>query len=542
MTRFDRLSLLLVTGLAAFLRIPGIDARGRFDSDQGKDMLTLVAFTRDGVVPLLGPKTSVGEFHHGAFYYFLLAPASALSNGDPVAVTAFLALLGIAAVALTWWLARSIAGPLAGALAGILIAVSPAAIEQSTFIWNPNPIPFFAVLSLAAAWRARSATTTHGVAGWWALSIGAAGAVFELHILGVEFLLAMLVLCLLAARRDRRVWAGFAGGVAIVGVLLVPLVLFELGSGFLETRRMIVYLVADSGGSTGGPVSALAFTLLRVVGWPLVGVVTNVPEVAAVLLAVVVGLTAVGIMRARAAGRRDELAALVRFVGILVFSTVALAFAAPSLQRVVAGLPNDHYHAFLDPIVVMLLAIPAARLLEAALDRFRAARGAGARAGAGALLPAVASLAIAAGLAALVALEANRKPPHVDPDGGWVAARAAGERIVTKAGGIPGVLVSLPEFKSADGIRFPIQEAFRRLGGSSGAAVTTVVIVCDRLFETAIGAACGGPAEDRFMFGDGTGLTDPDTGVSPDPDGSLLDRFAASNRTWISIYRPVVTP
>ena len=102
MSRFDRLSLLLVTAVAALLRLPGIDARGAFDADQGHDMRTLVAFTRDGLVPLLGPKTSVGEFHHGAFYYFLLAPAAAISNGDPVAVTAFIALLGIGAVVLTW--------------------------------------------------------------------------------------------------------------------------------------------------------------------------------------------------------------------------------------------------------------------------------------------------------------------------------------------------------------------------------------------------------------------------------------------------------
>ena len=58
--------------------------------------------------------------------------------------------------------------------------------------------------------------------------------------------------------------------------------------------------------------------------------------------------------------------ALAWLVGILAWSTVALAFAAPSLQRVVAGLPNDHYHAFLDPIVVILLAVPVAALLERA--------------------------------------------------------------------------------------------------------------------------------------------------------------------------------
>jgi len=96
-TRFDALALTASVVVAALLRIPGIEARGRFDADQGHDMLTLLRFTQDGVVPLLGPKTSVGEFHHGAFYYYLLAPSAAASNADPLAVTLFLALLGIAA-------------------------------------------------------------------------------------------------------------------------------------------------------------------------------------------------------------------------------------------------------------------------------------------------------------------------------------------------------------------------------------------------------------------------------------------------------------
>ena len=40
-------------------------------------MLVLRGLVRDGVVPLLGPPTSIGDFHHGAWYYYLLSPAAA---------------------------------------------------------------------------------------------------------------------------------------------------------------------------------------------------------------------------------------------------------------------------------------------------------------------------------------------------------------------------------------------------------------------------------------------------------------------------------
>jgi hypothetical protein len=516
MTRFDWLALAGVGATAALLRLPGIDTRARFDADQGHDMLTLVAFTRDGIVPLLGPKTSVGEFHHGAFYYFLLAPAAALSNGDPVAVTAFLALLGIAAVALTWWLARAIAGPLAGFIAGLLLAVSPAAIEQSTFIWNPNPIALFAVLSLAAAWHARSG----GRPAWWSVALGAAGAVVQLHVLGVVFLIGILAVGLLELRRDRAIGVGLLGGVGIIVLLFVPVLAHELQTGFAETRGFLAYLGAgDEPGA--GPLATLAFTLLRVIGWPLVGLVTDVPQLAAITLAVVVGLGAWGLRTARGA----QATGLRWLVGILGWSTLALAFAAPSLQRVVPGLPNDHYHAYLDPIVVTLIAVPASDLFARALAAWRATRRPAGIAGA---------VAVAAGLALVVGVALARKPPLVDPDGGWPAARDAGARIVAIANGAPVALIGLPEFKPPDAIGFPIEHAGGRIVDvvdlRSGTAV--IVVACDRLFEGAIGAACGGPAEDALV-------SELFARVPVATDGPrLVDRFDASPRTAVSIYAP----
>lgn len=536
MSRFDRLALLAVTAAAAVLRLPGIEARGRFDADQGHDMLTLVSFTRDGIVPLLGPRTSVGEFHHGAFYYFLLAPAAALSNGDPVVVTIFLALLGIAAVALTWWLGRAIAGPLAGALAGLLLAVSPAAIEQSTFIWNPNPIGFFAVLALAAAWRSRMASgATHesgdmhaggaarAIRGWWALAIGAAGAVTQLHVLGVVFLIAILALCLLEARRDRRVIGGLIGGFAALILLLAPLIAHELQTGFLETQRVLDYLRGGDEGAAGGPIFALAFTLLRVVGWPLVGLVTDVPVLAAAMLAVTVGLAATGLLRARG----DEAAGLRWMIGILAWCTVALAFAAPSLQRVVAGLPNDHYHAFLDPIVVILIAVPAAGLFDAASAAWRNTRRRGA---------ALAGVAIGAGVAMLVTVSLLRNPPHVDPDGGWPAMRDAGAWVFLHAGPAPILLLGLPDFKNADAVEFPVEQAGGTVVDDLGLldGTETIVVACDRLFEAAIDAPCGGPAEDA--------LTRSRAAASGTPMPGLVDRLDALPRTSISIYTPAAGP
>jgi Dolichyl-phosphate-mannose-protein mannosyltransferase len=521
----ERLGVAAILAIAAAARLPGLASRGQFDSDQGHDMTVLMAFVHDGVVPLLGPRTSVGDFHHGAFYYFLLAPAAAISNGDPVAVTLEIALLGIGAVALTWWLARSIGGPIAGLVAGLLLAVSPGGIAESTFIWNPNPIPFFAALSLAAAWRGHAT----GRARWWVLALGAAGAVMQLHLLGAIFLIGVGAIYLLelgGAPRGTsrsRLSRGGLGGILLVALLFAPLAVHELQTGFLETHRIVDYLTG-SGGTSGNLVGSFAFTLLRLVGWPLVGLVTDAPTAAAVVLAltlVAVGWTVVTIRGPAAIGVRW-------LVGLATWSAVGLSLLAPSLQTVVAGLPNDHYHAFLDPVVAALLGISAARLAgglpSAELgDRSRAAIASG----------------LVVGVLALVGLEVARWPSP-DPDGGWAAAQAAGQRVVLETGGGPApnriAVLSTPDLKLPDGIGYPIARA----GGvmvslpvdtADAPAPETIVVVCDRLFEPVIGAPCGGPAEGATLDGALAGMG------RPPGSATFLDRFDASPRTAVSIYR-----
>jgi 4-amino-4-deoxy-L-arabinose transferase-like glycosyltransferase len=519
-SRFDRFSLLAVTAVAAVLRLPGIDLRGKFDADQGHDMLTLMAFTRDGVWPLLGPKTSVGDFHHGAFYYYLLAPAAAISNDDPVVVTAWIALLGIGAVVLTWWLARSIGGPLAGALAGMLLAISPAAIDESTFIWNPNPIAFFAVLSIGAAWHAHKDAATlppRRAAAWWALAIGSAGAVMELHVLGVVFLMFIGILALLEVRRNRAALLGIVGGAGIVVLLLVPWFIHDVQDDWSETRLMAAYLFGGDSGSAGNPALALAFTLFRIVGWPLVGLVTDVPAATGVLVAIVIGL--IGIWDIRARGKQER-TALRWLAGLLAWSTVTLAFAAPSLQRVVAGLPNDHYHAFVDPVVIILIAVPVASLFESAIAAWRANP---------APLRAAAPAALGIAVVVLAVGMLSRKPPHVDPDGGWPALKAAGERIAAltqakRGHAQPIVVRGIPAFKLPDAISFPIAYAGGQIIDLS-TGLEPVVVVCDRLFETAVPYVCGGPAEDELVR------------LGQDIDSPVLwERFDASPRTVVSVY------
>ena len=207
--------LLALLAIAAILRLAFLDTRGTWDADQGHDMSVLRAFVRDGVVPLLGPPTSIGDVHHGALYYYLLAPAAALTGGDsPLAVTFVIALCGIAAVGVTWWLARDIGGPVAGLVAGIAMAVSATAVDESTFIWNPNLIALSSAVALAGAWRAWTTRRPR----WWLLAALGTATTMQCHVLGVALLpvVAALFVADLRSRRSgserRAVWRSRARG------------------------------------------------------------------------------------------------------------------------------------------------------------------------------------------------------------------------------------------------------------------------------------------------------------------------------------------
>jgi len=535
--------------VAAALRFPNLEARGRFEYDQGEDMLTLRAFTQDGVIPLLGPKASVGDFHHGAFTFFLLEPAAWLSGSEPFAVAIEMALIGLAAVVATWWLGRVIGGRTVGAIAGLLFAVSPAAVDESTFIWNPDPIPLFAAIAAGAAWKGH----VTGRTAWWVVAIGSAAIVAQLHFLGLLFLppiVGLLLADLWRARREGRADAiralvrGLLGGIAVMAVLYVPLAIYELQSGFAETHAVMAYLTSGAAGTTLDATERLIVTAFRVVGWPFVGVVTDVPVASTVVVAIVIVLVAWHALASRGGGR-GAIGAAAAWLGLsILWSIIALAIAAPTLSNVTPGLPNDHYHAFVDPLLVVAVALAGvalarggARIVADPADRRVAvaaavpseAPGDGAR-GERTRIDTAARALLAIGLLAQVGLALGRQP-IADPNGGWPAARAAGQRIAEVVGSEAMDVRVLPVFEPDGGVRFPIVHA----GGliSFDGSSNVVVVGCDRLFEQILLARCGGPAESEWLprfFNAGAGTT-------PDTQYLLVDRFDLSPRESISIYR-----
>jgi 4-amino-4-deoxy-L-arabinose transferase-like glycosyltransferase len=525
--RLDRSTLPVLLAVAGVLRLVNLPTRGTWEADQGHDMLTLRALVQDGVLPLLGPPTSIGDVHHGAWYYYLLSPAAAITGGDsPLAVVALIALAGIAAVGVVWWLARQIGGPLAGAAAGLVAAVSAAAIDESTFIWNPNLIALSSGLALAGAWRAWSG----GGRRWWLLAAVGTAVTMQCHILGIALLPIVAVPYLLDARR-RALGRVHVGVLAIFVVAYLPLLVNELTTGGSELRAALDYLAAGGRGSDVAIPVRFVIVGLRVLSWPLTGLITEGFIAALVASAAVIGIA---MWRARADGP-DRLAA--RWLGLgLLWSTAFLTLSAPSLATVVPGLPNDHYHAFADPMVFTLVGLGAAALAARSPGTDR-----GSRRMVGPILAGV-------GVVAALGWNMTHEPPAVHPDGGVPAGELAAARVdsVLAAAGVERLDVihvqSLPDFKSTEAMVYPLARLGRLYVGDVPKGVAPgssldpstmipfvefdgLVLLCDDRFREAIGTACGGPAEATITPDDGGPTWGP-----------LLDRFEAAPDRFVSVY------
>ena len=532
--RLDRYALPVLLAVATVLRLVDLATRGTWEADQSRDMLILRTLVRDGLVPLVGPPSSIGDVHHGPWYYYLLSPGAAVTGGDsPVTVVALIALAGILAVATVWWTARGMGGPVAGAVAGLAAAVSTTAIQGSTFIWNPNLIALASSIALAGTWRAWAG----GDRRWWLLAALGVALTMQFHLLGVALLPIVAVPYILDARRRRLGWVNL-GVLSVFALAYLPLLVNELTTGGSELRAAFEYLTA------GGPASERAaipvvfgIVGLRVLSWPVTGLITDGFVAGVVASAAVV---AIAVWRSFANGP-DRLAA--RWLGLgLLWSMAFLTLTAPSLATVVPGLPTDHYHTFADPMVFTLLGLGAAALASgsARTDGWSSRRLVG---------PTLAAV----GVVAMLGWNLTHLPPAVHPDGGFPAGEAAAARIdtVLSTAGVERLdvirLQSLPEFKSTEAMVYPLARLGRLYVGdvpkgvapgsldptevSSHGGFDGLVLLCDDRFREAIGTVCGGPAEATIT---------PDGGGST--FGPLLDRFEAAPDRYVSVYGPPRNP
>jgi 4-amino-4-deoxy-L-arabinose transferase-like glycosyltransferase len=202
----------LIVGAALRLVWPGII---EFKLDEATVARAALAFVHEGIWPTLGQTTSVGLPNPPLSTYVQALPYAISRN--PAVAAAFLGLLGVLAIALSYWLGRRAFDHRVGLIAAALFAAAPWAIFYSRKLWTQN-LPLATLAFMLALYALVVERRSRAVG----LLLPALATLVGLYAGDVVFLGVLLLALLLHPRAWRDVswrWAA----VGLVGAFLLTL-------------------------------------------------------------------------------------------------------------------------------------------------------------------------------------------------------------------------------------------------------------------------------------------------------------------------------
>ncbi len=252
---FQFIAVVLILILAAFLRLYRIADYMTFLGDEGRDVLVVYNILH-GHLTLLGPTSSVGGFFLGPIYYYFMAPFLWLFNYNPVGPAVMVALFGVSTVYLIYKFCSDLFNYKVGLIASSLYAVSPLVIAYSRSSWNPNPLPFFSLLSLYILFKGVQKNNLK----YFFISGILLGIAMQLHYLAT-FLAAVMFFYILFTeifgkkelfliiKKYILLFVGFIVGWS-------PFLAFEIRHGFLDFKNISEFILHS--GNTGANTNFLA--------------------------------------------------------------------------------------------------------------------------------------------------------------------------------------------------------------------------------------------------------------------------------------------
>ncbi len=244
------LILIFILSIAAFCRLYRISDYMTFLGDEGRDVIIVRRLLVEGHPPLIGPGTSVGSMYLGPLYYYMMAPALLLANFSPVGPAVMIAVLGVITVAFIWWVGKKWFNKTAGLIAAGLYAISPIIIYYSRSSWNPNIMPFFALLSVYSVWK----VWREGKYNWLIVTGISFAFVLQSHYLGLLLAPTLILFWILTFRNLRLIenWKLEIGnflkkslyGFLIFLGLMSPLLIFDIRHNWMNSKALYAFLIS----------------------------------------------------------------------------------------------------------------------------------------------------------------------------------------------------------------------------------------------------------------------------------------------------------
>jgi len=416
--------LVVILLISAFFRLYRISDYMTFLGDEGRDVIVVHRFITELHPPLIGPGTSVGNMYLGPLYYYMMAPALLLANFSPVGPAVQIAILGIITVWFIWYVFR-IWFPTEkqnwGALiAAFLYAISPTVINFSRSSWNPNIMPFFALLSIYSIWQVYKYSNFR-----WLIVLGVSFAcVLQSHYLGLLLAPTLFIFWLLTIRNlrikstvqfNKKFVINSIIGLGIFLLLMSPLLFFDLRHHFQNFDALKVFLASNKDiGFSFSTFASRFISTTEMLFANLIGgknIYLGLSEIFVSFVIVIFLLK-----------KRFSNPQLYLIVSWLLFGLLGLAYYK--------GAVYDHYLEFLFPIPFVLIGLLSKNILESRKI--------------------ILKIFLFAFLVYLVVISILNNPPIVDPTFQLPRAISVAKVIQEKANGQRFNLASISDFGNRD--------------------------------------------------------------------------------------------
>jgi len=238
--------LVVIIGLGLFLRSYHFSDWLHFELDQARDARVVDDGLRGDVfdLPLLGPKAGGTSLRLAPGFYYLEYGSALVFGETPAGMAAFVMMLSVLAIPLFYaFVRRYFPTKLALGLA-LLFAVSEYLVMYGRFAWNPNLIPFFVLLGCYALLRSVDHEEPRR-GRWFVFSVFAFALATQFHFLAFVALPVILA-AFLIIRRPKLSWKAWAGALAVVCILYLPLALNEAATGGTNTRAFFEAVTGKS--------------------------------------------------------------------------------------------------------------------------------------------------------------------------------------------------------------------------------------------------------------------------------------------------------
>ncbi|MEK7633520.1 MAG: glycosyltransferase family 39 protein [Patescibacteria group bacterium] len=216
------LIFLLIVLIGMYLRFYKIDDYKTFGWDQARDAWKVRDIIK-GQIVLIGPRTGVGQFHLGPFWYYLLAPFYLLTRMDPDAANYLNMLVNLFNFAVIFTVTKKIYDKNIALFASFFYATNRYLIELNRVPWNVSLIPGIALLIFYAIYK-----VVYEKKYKWILILSfLVGLFFHLHF-SVVFLPLIVFLSFILAKDKKRTLIWIIIGLPLLFVWFIPNVLYDI--------------------------------------------------------------------------------------------------------------------------------------------------------------------------------------------------------------------------------------------------------------------------------------------------------------------------